>query len=67
MKRLFDDNLDMTDDARQIQQEFEDIIEPFYKKYEHINPIELEHVINSAVNLQNTRNYLLRVIEKHKL
>jgi phage gp29-like protein len=60
--KLFNNKFEMTDDAIRIQEEFEALIKPFYDKYgKDYNPIELEWVINSAIQLRNCATYMNRV------
>ena len=69
MKRLYDDNFNMTEEAKNIQDEFDCLITPFFEKYGPIcHPIDFAFMIDSVVNLENTRNYLLNhAINKHNL
>lgn len=66
MKTLFNNDLYLTREGIEIQDEFEELIHPFFEKYKDYNPIEFEWVLKSVFDMENARMYVNQTTEKIK-
>lgn len=67
MLKLFNEKFELTGKGIDIQDEFDNLIKPFYEKYAHdTSPIELEWLINVTIQMKNAVNYSNQVESFHK-
>lgn len=67
MTKLINEKFELTGKGIEIQDEFENLIKPFYEKYaKDVSPVEFEWLINVAIQMKNASNYADRVISFYK-
>jgi hypothetical protein len=60
--KLFEDTFKLTDEGIRIQNEFEDLVKPFFEKYRDVtNPIEFDWLVTQPFEMQKCANYVKRV------
>lgn len=66
MKTLFNNDLYLTREGIEIQDEFQELIRPFFEKYKEYNPIEFDWVLKCVFDMENARMYVNQTTEKNK-